>query len=192
MVRAAATSYRPSAATAKTVMWYRHKTNNRQITDKEQTNRSVAMFLLSDSTRQMGAMATDLDEFTFASRSAAAAPSQSLDQAFFADSITARQQRAFKDLRHRRRSVARRVKERLILGVATLVLFGATVWTIPNESPVTTSSPPVHRVEKSQDRIASAEPTLAIQSRPMMPIWLLGILDVPPPAVSPFGARRAQ
>jgi hypothetical protein len=118
--------------------------------------------------------------------------SRLLDHAFVADHITAHQQRVFNDLRPRR-TVARRVKERLVVGVAGLALFGLSVWIALDESPSTTSStdsPPVHRIEKSQDRVASARPAVATQSAPTMPSWLFGVLGMPPP--ESFGARRAQ
>lgn len=108
-----------------------------------------------------------------------------------------RQPEAFADLPPRRRSVARRIKERLVLGVAALALFGASVWIIPYESSDTAGSsrvqgmaqPAVHGIEKSQERVASGEPTPAIASRRMMPGWLLGSLELPP---SVFQPRRAQ
>ena len=120
-------------------------------------------------------------------------PSRLPDHAFLADLPNAQQQRVFNDLHPRRRSVARRAKERLAFGVAALALFGLSVWIIPNESPGrtgSTDSPSVHRIEKSQDRVASDRPALAIQSTPTIPTWLIDVIDMPPPA--PFGARRAQ
>src|SRR5712675_1518782 len=101
-------------------------------------------------------------------RGGAASP-QVLDRAFLADSITAYQQRAFNEFGPRPRSVARRVKQRLVLGVAALVLFGLSGWFIPDESSGTTSStdsPPIQRREKSQDRVASVRSASAIQSTP--------------------------
>ena len=114
------------------------------------------------------------------------------DHAFPVDRPTAHQQRGFNELHPRRRSVARGVKERLVLGVAALALFGLSIWIIPDESPgrtAPTDSPSVHRIEKSQDRVASDRPALAIQSTPTIPTWLIDVIGMPS---APFGARRAQ
>jgi hypothetical protein len=76
-----------------------------------------------------------------------------------------------------------------------VVSFGAIYisWIIPDESPGRTGSadsPSVHRIEKSQDRVTSDRPALAIQSTSTTPTWLIDVIGMPPPA--PFGARRAQ
>jgi hypothetical protein len=110
--------------------------------------------------------------------------------AFLDNSITAHQRRVLRVLRPRR-SVARQITERLILGVAALALFGAPVLITPYESPGTTSSPPVHSIEKSQDRVALGEPKAAIQSMPTMPNWLW-TLDVPTVGRPVFGSRPAH
>ncbi len=111
-------------------------------------------------------------------------------RAFLSDSVAARQE----NLRPRHQSVARRVKKRLVPGVAVLALFGLSVWIIPAESPGMTSSPSVdtitdHRIEKSQDRFTATKPALAIQSIPQMPSWLLGALYAPPPALPSLRPR---
>jgi|SRR5215469_12750414 len=116
------------------------------------------------------------------------------DLAFLADSVTARQERILNDLHPRQRSVARRVKKRLVLGIAALALFGLSVWIIPAEPADTTSapsadSPALHRIEKSQERIAAAKPRLATQSMAEAPSWLQGALAVPPPAIPSLRTR---
>lgn len=107
------------------------------------------------------------------------------DRAFRTDSVTARQERILTDFHPRKRSVARRVKKRLVLGMATLALFGLWVWVVPDAAPDTPSvdPPALHRIEKSQDRIAAVKPALATQSMQGAPSWLLGALAVPPPAI---------
>src|SRR5258708_33124147 len=64
-----------------------------------------------------------------------AAPSilPELPRLAYSDSIAV-EPRVLRTLGHPRRSVARRVTERLVLGVAALVFFAALIWS-PNEAP---------------------------------------------------------
>jgi hypothetical protein len=119
------------------------------------------------------------------------------DLSFLTDSVTARQNRILRDLRPRRRSVARRVKERLVLGIVALALAGLSAWIVADASPDKASlssvdPPAVHRLEKSQDRVAAAQPTPAIRSMPGIPSWIGGALVAPPPAIPSLQPRPGQ
>ena len=113
-----------------------------------------------------------------------ASSSRVSSRAYLADSITAHHQ-SLRASHPRQRSVGRRVKNRLILGTAALALFGLTLRIIPDESPAVTSSidaPPVHEIEKSQDRFVSVRPGISILPTPTMPNWLRSVLNAPAPA----------
>ena len=118
-----------------------------------------------------------------------AASLRTLDPDFPA--VVTRQQMAMNDWRPHRRSVARILKKRLVLGIAAMALFGLAVWLFPDEPPGATSLPPVvQRIEKSQDRVAAAAP--AIRSTAQMPSWLVGVLDAPPVAVPALRPRPGR
>jgi hypothetical protein len=106
-----------------------------------------------------------------------------------ADSILAVEEpEALRILRAPRRSIARRITERLILGVAALALYGAWAW-IPDESPRATISPALRGTTGSPEVNAPTETTGAITaaaSNPRPPSWFSpDILYVPSWAPSP-------
>ena len=120
-------------------------------------------------------MAYDLDEIAATSMLEAAAPSLAPELPIItaADSIGADEPRASRGSRPRRRSVARRIKERLMLGVAAIALFGAWVW-LPHESSYTTSASPLADTDGPSDAMAPAEATVATspaESKSTMPVW---------------------
>lgn len=167
--------------------------NNRQTTDKEATNELTILdhqsALLNELHSVDGAMVMQAR--------ASARTTRASDLSFLADSVTARQKMILSDLRPRRRSVARRVKERLVFGVVALALAGLSVWIIADESAGTASltsvdPPAAHRLEKSQDRLAAAQPTPAIQSMPGMPSWIGGAFVAPPPAIPSLQPHSGQ
>jgi hypothetical protein len=144
-------------------------------------------------------MAYDLDEAASASMFEAAAPSLAPELPILtaADSISADEPRVPRDLRPRRRSVARRIKERLVLGVAALALFGAWIWLAP-ESSYTTSASPLTDTDVPSGSIAAAEATAAISpvaSNSTMPVWFspetLRLPAVVLPPSAPSGADAA-
>jgi hypothetical protein len=132
-----------------------------------------------------------------ASIDAAAAPSivPELPSITPADSILAVDLESFPILRAPRRSMARRITERLILGVAALALYGTWVL-IPDESPRATISPALRGTTGSPEVNSPTETTGAITtaaSNPSPPSWFSpDILYVPswtPPASSPARAE---
>jgi hypothetical protein len=93
-------------------------------------------------------------------------------------------------LRSAQRSVARRITERLTLGVAALALYGAWVW-LPSEGPRETQ---VLRGTIRPGKIASGETTAAITapaSNPSPPPWFSPqLLYIPTWMPPPSGALR--
>ena len=172
--------------------------NNRQTTDKEPPNELTILHcqstLLGELHSVDGAMVMQAP--SSALKNGIASP-RALDRFSLADSVTARHMRGLSDLRPRRRSVARRVKERFVLGVVALALAGLSAWIVADASPGTASltsvdPPAVHRLEKSQDRVAAAQPTPAIRSMPGIPSWIGGALVAPPPAIPSLQPRPGQ
>jgi hypothetical protein len=112
-----------------------------------------------------------------------------------ADSILAVERGSLRVLRAPRRSIARRITERLILGVAALILYGTWVW-ISYESPRATISPALRGTTESPGVNAPTKTTAAITtaaSNPSPPSWFSpDILYIPswtPPASSPARAE---
>jgi hypothetical protein len=107
----------------------------------------------------------------------------------FSDAITFVEPRVLQDLLPARRSFARRITERLILGIAALASYAALVG-LPTESP---HAPQTLRGALEAEEIAPAESTAAITtygSRVTPPPWfspqLLYVPSwMPPPAGAP-------
>jgi hypothetical protein len=93
------------------------------------------------------------------------------------------------------RSIARRISERLILGVAALALFGVWVW-MAGQHPLTTNSSPLRGAIASPETVAPPEPVAAItnaESKSLMPAWFSPqLLYAPTMAPSPAASPREE
>jgi hypothetical protein len=88
--------------------------------------------------------------------------------------------------RYRRRSVARRIKERLALAAAALAMIGAAAWMAPEAQDATNS-------ETARAAGAAPEPAAPIDTAEMQPAWLVPeILYGPAMAHSPVSPAEAS
>jgi hypothetical protein len=110
----------------------------------------------------------------------------------YSDSVIAVEPRVSRALRSPPRSIARRITERLILGVALLALYAVWIW-IPPETPRTTQ---VLRGTLEPEEIVRPESTAAIKapaSKPTPPPWFSPqLLYVPAWMPAPLATPRAQ
>jgi hypothetical protein len=110
----------------------------------------------------------------------------------YSDSVIAVEPRVSATLRSPPRSIVRRITERLILGVALLVLYAAWIW-IPPETPRTTQ---VLRGTLEPEEIVRPESTAAVTapaSKPTPPPWFSPqLLYVPTWMPAPPAAPRTQ
>jgi hypothetical protein len=88
--------------------------------------------------------------------------------------------------RYRRRSVARRIKERLALAVAALAMIAAVAWMAPEPQDITSSEP-------TQAASAASEPAAPVDTAALRPAWLVPeILFGPAMARSPVSGAEAS
>jgi hypothetical protein len=115
-----------------------------------------------------------------------------LPRVTFSDAITFVEPRVLQDLLPARRSFARRITERLILGIAALASYAALVG-LPTESP---QAPQTLRGALETEKIAPAESTAAIAaygSRATPPPWFSPqLLYVPSWTPPPAGASQMR